>query len=99
MGRKSAAKGQTPPPERPAPKRPFPMLLAAAVAAIALGAGAFLYWQQNAAGQDAAAAPTYAPLASDLKPHHQDKLPPLEFPAYQPTRAPEVIRAAYTFAA
>src|SRR4051812_22452377 len=102
MGRKSSAKGQAPPPLSPAGKRgsrlSTPLLIAIVVCAAAAIGGA-VYWQQrNAAGQEPPA-PTYAPLAADLKPHTQDKYPPLEFPAYQTQRAPEVIRAAYQFAA
>ena len=35
----------------------------------------------------------------DLKPHLQQDLPPLQFPGYPTPRSPEVVRAAYTFAA
>src|SRR5262249_58465105 len=38
-------------------------------------------------------------LRSVLKPHRRAQLPPLELPAYEPARAPDVIRAAYKFAA
>ena len=39
------------------------------------------------------------PPAAALGPHPQDNLPPLPFQAYAPPRPPEVVRAAYTFAA
>jgi hypothetical protein len=42
----------------------------------------------------AQAAPTVA-----LKPHKQANLPPLPFQAYAPPRPPDVVRAAYVFAA
>ena len=36
---------------------------------------------------------------TDLKPHPQENLPPLNFPGYPTARPPEVVRAAYKFAA
>ena len=100
MGRKSSAKTQMPPPAAREPKRLSLPALIAVLAAIAAAIGGAVYWQQrNAASQEAALTPTYAPLPADLKPHPQERLPPLELPAYQLQRAPEVIRAAYKFAA
>jgi hypothetical protein len=40
-----------------------------------------------------------APPAVGLKPHPQQNLPPLPFQAYAPPRPPEVVAAAYRFAA
>jgi hypothetical protein len=37
--------------------------------------------------------------AQPLKPHQQVNLPPLPFQAYAPPRPPDVVRAAYVFAA
>ena len=75
-------------------------MLVAALVAVAAIVGGYFYWQQNASTQEAAAqVPQYAPLPADIKPHPQEKLPPLEFPKYAPTRPPEVSRAAYRFAA
>ena len=102
MGRKSSSKARAlPPGEAPDPKRPFPALLVGAVAALAVIIGGFVYWQQRETpAQDAAAqVPQYAPLPADLKPHPQENLPPLEFPAYPMQRPAEVVRAAYKFAA
>ena len=48
-----------------------------------------------APGADAA----QAVPAQPLKPHKQANLPPLPFQAYAPPRPPEVVRAAYVFAA
>jgi hypothetical protein len=45
-----------------------------------------------------AAAPAAVPAAA-LQPHKQDTLPPLQFPGYPTPRSPDVVRAAYTFAA
>ena len=98
MGRKSSAKAQSPP-AAPVPKGSLTLVLMAIVAVVAAGGGIVYWQQQKAASQEAAAVPTYAPLPADLKPHHQEKLPPLELPAYETQRAPEVIRAAYQFAA
>lgn len=100
MGRKSSGKGQPAASIVPGPKRSRTPVLAALGAAVAVAIGGAVYWQQNnAATQDAGPAPVYAPLPTDLKPHTQANLPPLEFPGYQLQRTPEVVRAAYTFAA
>ena len=39
------------------------------------------------------------PLAAKLGPHTQAHLPPIPFQAYAPPRPPDVVRAAYLFAA
>lgn len=106
MGRKSSAKSQAtpPPPSAGAPKRssgPF----VAAIAAVVLAVGLFAYLRQAgpqaegaaAAAPQSAAAP--APAPANLKPHPQENLPALQFPGYPTPRSPEVVRAAYTFAA
>jgi hypothetical protein len=77
-------------------------LLAAVAALVVVAAFMYLRPAQSAApAADAAAtAPAAAPAAmADLKPHPQANLPPLQFPGYPTPRAPEVVRAAYQFAA
>lgn len=93
-----------PPPAPPEPQRLFTPTRLAIVAVIAVAVAGAAYWQQQRAAsqeaaREAALIPTYAPLAADLKPHPQKNLPPLELPAYELQRTPEVVRAAYTFAA
>ena len=57
--------------------------------------------EQTAQLAQAAAAQTVVdpPPAASLGPHPQENLPPLPFQAYAPPRPPEVVRAAYKFAA
>jgi hypothetical protein len=107
MGRKSSTKSQmAPPPPAGEPKRGRGAIVAAALAGV-LVVGVVVYVRQSgAAGEPStvAAAPvqtaaTRAPVAADLKPHVQQNLPPLQFPGYPTPRSPEVVRAAYTFAA
>lgn len=107
MGRKSSAKSQVVPPLPPAgdPKR-GPGAVITAVVAVLLAVGALVYLRQAgpAAEQSAAAATPQSaavPAASpaNLKPHPQQNLPALQFPGYPTPRSPEVVRAAYTFAA
>jgi hypothetical protein len=106
MGRKSSSKSQMPTPPPPdEPTRRSGALIAAvliAVAALAL----VLYMRQSGPAVEPATAAaaaqtpvTPAPLPADLKPHPQKDLPPLQFPGYATPRSPEVVRAAYTFAA
>jgi hypothetical protein len=106
MGRKSSSKSQMPAPPPPdEPTRRSGALIAAvliAVAALAL----VLYMRQSGPAVEPATAAaaaqtpvTPAPLPADLKPHPQKDLPPLQFPGYATPRSPEVVRAAYTFAA
>jgi Protein of unknown function with PCYCGC motif len=52
-----------------------------------------------AAAQPAAAASTGSAQPAVLKPHPQTDFPPLQLPAYPLGRSPEVITAAYRFAA
>lgn len=103
MGRKSSAKGNTPtqtPADASGSKVP---VVAAVLIGLALVAGAVTYFAgpSPAAEQQAAASqiPDRGPLAADLKPHPQETLPPLQFPGYPTARPPEVVRAAYKFAA
>src|SRR5471032_1605577 len=112
MGRKSAAKSPTrtpsstsgtPPSE---PGRSSTPLLAAGIVAVLAIVGLFAYTrssqpEQTAQLAQAAAAQTVVdpPPAALPGPHPQENLPPLPFQAYAPPRPPEVVRAAYKFAA
>jgi hypothetical protein len=109
MGRKSTAKSQartssstsgTPPSE---PGRSSTPLLAAGVVAVLAIVGLFAYTRSRQPDQTAQSAPAQTvvdpPPAAALGPHPQDNLPPLPFQAYAPPRPPEVVRAAYKFAA
>ena len=106
MGRKSSAKTQAAPPALPpaGPKGSSTSIIAVVIA-VAVALGAFAYLRQGAAAlpQAPAAAATPAPLAevpaANQQPHTQANLPPLQFPGYAPPRPPDVVRAAYTFAA
>lgn len=94
MGRKSSAKSHGVP--QPEPARSSTRVTAAIVVAL-VALGAVIYLRQgNGDPQQTVAA--QAPLPQNLKPHTQDKLPPLDIPTYV-QRPPEVIRAAYLFAA
>jgi hypothetical protein len=112
MGRKSAAKTQSrsssdvPPPEEP--KKSSTALITVGVIALAGIIGVFAYVKSGSAQPDAAAAPAAdmaamqmpaEPASAKFGPHKQDNLPPLPFQAYAPPRSPEVVRAAYLFAA
>jgi hypothetical protein len=110
MGRKSSSKSQAAPPAAPLPepKGSRTAIVVVAVIAVAVAAGAFAYLRQvDAVSQTPAAAttpaaPVLTPVATAplvLKPHVQENLPPLQFPGYPTQRSPEVIRAAYKFAA
>ena len=115
MGRKSAAKSQTrtpsstsgtPPSE---PGRSFTPLLAVGIVAVLAIVGLLAYTRSGQSSrpeptaQLAQSAPAQTvvdpPPAAALGPHPQANLPPLPFQAYAPPRPPEVVRAAYTFAA
>jgi hypothetical protein len=113
MGRKSASKTQnratsaTPPPDEP--KRPSTVLLTLAVVAFVGVIGVFAYVRSGRPQPDAAAAPEtqsaaamqtpVEPPYAKFGPHKQANLPPLPFQAFAPPRPPEVVRAAYLFAA
>jgi hypothetical protein len=111
MGRKSSAKSSARPPSSEPPDRAARSstpLLVAALALIVAIAGGFAYSRSvrdvaatesrpaaDAARTDVAQAAPAVPL----KPHKQANLPPLPFQAYAPPRPPDVVRAAYVFAA
>jgi uncharacterized protein with PCYCGC motif len=113
MGRKSASKTQaratsaTPPPDQP--KRPSTALLTLAVVAFVGVIGVFAYVRSGHPQPDAAAPPgtesaatmqtPVEPPYAKFGPHKQANLPPLPFQAFAPPRPPEVVRAAYLFAA
>lgn len=110
MGRKSSAKSSRPPSSSEPPAkgaRSSTPLLAAAVVVVVAIVGAFVYTRSGReaaaieAGLQAAPAvdPAQAATTPPLKPHKQAKLPPLPFQAYAPPRPPDVVRAAYIFAA
>jgi hypothetical protein len=113
MGRKSSAKSQarpgaplTPPTE---PPRRFSPLVLVGILAVAIAVAGFAF-VRNGRQPDASPAPVAqsqppapAPLAEvpevAKKPHPQKTLPPLPVQAYAPPRPPDVVRAAYVFAA
>jgi hypothetical protein len=103
MGRKSSAKGQPPPPAETSEPKRFTSVLVVALAALVLVLGGLAYWRYNdQTGQDVAqaATPAVAEVPEVFKrPHPQKNLPALQFPAYPMGRPPEVVRAAYQFAA
>ena len=106
MGRKSSAKAQppagAPPPAEPRTKAP---VVVAGLVAIALVVGVFTYLSNSTpseaeqAGTSAALQVPVRPTPTDLKPHPQENLPVLNFPGYATARPPEVVKAAYKFAA
>jgi hypothetical protein len=96
-------------PTAPPKKSLTPMIAGALiVGAIAIGV---VWYVRDSAPADAAAGPATAdaqsgaaslidpPANAKFGPHKQAALPFLQFPAYAPPRAPEVVRAAFTFAA
>jgi Protein of unknown function with PCYCGC motif len=111
MGRKSSAKSspQSPTSSEPPSRggRSSTPLVAAALVAIVAIVGAFAYTRSGREADAIAPAAHAAPgpdaaqavPAQPLKPHKQAKLPPLPFQAYAPPRPPDVVRAAYVFAA
>jgi hypothetical protein len=105
MGRKSSAKANTPPsappPDKPRAKAPA-IVAGLIVVALAVGVLTFLGdspSEQQASASAASQFPDRGPIPADLKPHPQENLPPLNFPGYPMARSPEVVRAAYKFAA
>ena len=106
MGRKSSAKSttppSTPPPDKPRAKAPA---IVAGLIVIAVAVGVLTFLGESAPSEQQAAAstgpqfPDRGPIPTDLKPHPQENLPPLNFPGYPMARSPEVVRAAYKFAA
>src|SRR4051812_21675182 len=106
MGRKSSGKTpQTPTSLSPTPpKRGVTPLLVIALLVVGAAIAAFMLTRSDVepAGQAAsqtAAVPAAEPAAAKFGPHKQANLPPLPFQAYAPPRSPEVVRAAYLFAA
>jgi hypothetical protein len=111
MGRKSSAKSSSQSPSSSEPpsrgQRSSTPLLAVALVVIVAIVGAFAYTRtgreadaiESAARSAPVADAAQAVAAQPLKPHKQAKLPPLPFQAYAPPRPPEVVRAAYVFAA
>ena len=106
MGRKSSAKGNTPPPVTPAAQKRSPWLLIGGVVVLALAAGAAFYGRSGPSsdGQSASNAtdpgiPQRPPVEADLKAHPQANLPQLHFPGYPMARPTETVTAAYRFAA
>jgi Protein of unknown function with PCYCGC motif len=110
MGRKSSAKAQmrTPGPPPPAePRRSFTRWLILALVAIVVAVGGLIYARSarsHADATQASAQPAAAPQPATVpeiarRPHPQSKLPPLPVQAYAPPRPPDVVRAAYVFAA
>jgi Protein of unknown function with PCYCGC motif len=112
MGRKSSAKSARPPsssePPASAARSSTPLFVAALVAIVAI-VGGFAYTRSGRdaaitesneqAARPAAIEGSQAAPAVPLKPHKQANLPPLPFQAYAPPRPPDVVRAAYVFAA
>jgi hypothetical protein len=99
MGRKSSAKGKGPADtasDQPRTKTP---VIVAGVILVAVAVGVFTYFTDATPSGATGQAPDRGPIAADLKPHLQKELPPLQFPAYPTARPPEVVRAAYKFAA
>jgi hypothetical protein len=107
---RSATTTPTPPEER----RPFSPLLAVALLAAAVAVAAFVYVKRSdQSGANQAGAQSAQTAAQTLpaerpptevpeikrKPHPQKNLPPLPVQAYAPPRPPDVVRAAYVFAA
>jgi hypothetical protein len=109
MPKKPARKIATPPtPPSAAPRRKSPLVIAALVAAIAIGALA--YSRAGRSDADPAASPSSAettpplaplpgpPVNARFGPHKQAMLPPLPFSGFPPARPVEVTTAAYKFA-
>jgi hypothetical protein len=86
------------------------VLMTLAVVALAGVIGVFAFVRSGRAQPDAAApsatettaamqTPVEPPPSAKFGPHKQANLPPLPFQAYAPPRPPDVVRAAYVFAA
>jgi hypothetical protein len=112
MGRKSSAKSSARPPSSEPPssaaRSSTPLLIAALAVIVAIAVFAYTRSVRDVTATEsgpaaaAAAATTEAAQtapAVPLKPHKQANLPPLPFQAYAPPRPPDVVRAAYVFAA
>src|ERR1051326_101230 len=108
MGRKSSAKANQRPPAAGAPpdgpKRYSPLTVVLASAVVVVVIAAIYVIGANPATppstpQTTTTAVSYVPEAAKHGPHPQADLPPLPFSAEPPARSPEVVRAAYKFAA
>jgi uncharacterized protein with PCYCGC motif len=111
MGRKSSAKSQQRESSTsgqggtPSPSRSTSGAIIGAIAAAAIAVGGFAYVRSGAAPEPAASAPTQTPAApvepaaAKFGPHTQANLPPLPVQTFAPPRPPDVVRAAYVFAA
>jgi len=105
MGRKSSAKSpRTPAPPTSTDSAFSSSILIVGVVALVALAGGFTYWrsarlQPETASQPAAEAVAPPPAAALLGPHPQANLPPFPFNQEPLPRSPEVVRAAYRFAA
>ena len=107
QARAASAPAGAPPPSKP--RGSFSSLLAVAIVALVVSVGLLVYSRLGQPEQTAQAAPQSSatpaqatvdpPPAAALGPHPQENLPPLPFQAYPPPRSPEVVRAAYRFAA
>jgi len=99
MGRKSSAKKNAgaPPDEPTRSSSKMTVLIVVAVAALA----AVVFLRQGSDPETAASAAQAVtePPPQQLQPHKQETLPPLDIAAENTPRPPDVIRAAYTFAA
>jgi hypothetical protein len=112
---KAQTRSATTTPTPPEETRSFSPLLVVALLAAAIAVAAFVYVKrgdqtganqtpgQNAQNAQTAQTPP-APAVAEVpeikrKPHPQAKLPPLPVQTYAPPRPPEVVRAAYVFAA
>ena len=111
MGRKSSAKSQTRPSSSSSGeglpgegRRSFTTLLTVAIIVIAAIVGVYVATRsaktEPVATQTAAPAPPpdAPPPMAKYGPHKQDRLPPLPYDP-TPARPPDVVRAAYVFAA
>jgi hypothetical protein len=107
MGRKSSAKGQAKPTSEGGPSGGSPggsRVKFAAIGAVALAVVVAIYVFSARTPTEQAQAPS-APAVSPVPdsalqgPHPQADLPPLPFIPEPPARSPEVVRAAYKFAA
>src|SRR5262245_52013901 len=110
---KAQTRSATTTPTPPGPPRSFSPLLVVALLAAAVAVAAFVYVKRgDRAGANQTAAqtaesqsqPPPETVAAEVpeikrKPHKQAKLPPLPVQSYAPPRPPDVVRAAYVFAA
>ena len=113
MAKKPGNKPETPPPPAPRSRTPLVVLVVAVIAVAgflyARSGRPDPAVAPASAGQTAAAPaprtahmlepPVDPPESAAKGPHLQMKLPPIEIPSYSAPRTPEVIRAAYRFAA